>query len=70
MKIWWGWRLGFDCTLIWCFTHYFSLCKSKEIASNHPLIATLWHLNRPCGDLQALEGGAHQVDAAPSAIPQ
>lgn len=28
MKIWWGWRLAFDCTLIWAFTHYFSLCKS------------------------------------------
>ena len=27
MKIWWGWRLAFDCTLIWTFTHYFSLCK-------------------------------------------
>ena len=25
MQIWWGYRLAFDCTLIWCFTHYFSL---------------------------------------------
>ena len=27
MKIWWGWRLAFDVSLIWGFLHYFSLCK-------------------------------------------
>ncbi len=27
MKIWWGFRLGFDVTLLYCFLNYFSLCK-------------------------------------------
>jgi hypothetical protein len=25
MRIWWGWRLGFDCTLLYVVLNYFSL---------------------------------------------
>ena len=33
MKIWWGFRLGFDVTLLYCFLNYFSLCKFYLSAS-------------------------------------
>ena len=32
MQIWWGWRLAFDCTCLWGFLYYFSLCKSNNKA--------------------------------------
>ena len=32
MHIWWGWRVAFDCTCLWAFLHYFSLCKFTHFA--------------------------------------
>jgi hypothetical protein len=29
MQIWWGWRLGFDCTLLYSVFYYFSQRKLK-----------------------------------------
>ena len=33
MQIWWGWRLAFDCTCLWGFLHFFSLCKYRDLDS-------------------------------------
>lgn len=49
MKIWWGWRLAFDCTLLYAFLHYFSLCKYTDYYTECvcPMIGDKFWLFRP-----------------------
>ena len=43
MQIWWGWRLAFDCTCLWGFLHFFSLCKYHRPAHSETNEASLSH---------------------------
>ena len=64
MKIWWGWRLAFDCTLLYAFMHYFALCKFLVEFSNKPLSF------RSNFVLEILEDGASQMDSEKENFPQ
>ena len=64
MKIWWGWRLAFDCTLLYAFMHYFALCK-------FPIQLSDKHLScRPNFVLEIPEAGASEMDSEKKNFPE
>ena len=67
MKIWWGWRLGFDCALLYAFLHYFAFCKYTT--------PTLFSLNIACCDrpnrvLEIHQDGASKMDSKKKTVPE
>ena len=47
MHIWWGWRLGFDCSLLYAVFYYFSLGKSFAC----PTLLHFYSLYTTCSQL-------------------
>ena len=69
MKIWWGWRLGFDCALLYAFLHYFAFCKYTTLLPRS-LLTLRACCDRPNRVLEIHQDGASKMDSEEKAVPE